>query len=101
MIAPLASHAARAILAVARAPIWRSTASATAFAKAASSVNRIDWLVGSCSDWLSRSAALQSESFLQSATTTISLGPAPMSTPTQRSEERRVGAEEFLRRNTV
>ena len=76
MIAPLASQRSRATAAGGeRRRAARSTAAATASAKAASSVNRIDWLVGSCSAWLSRSAAIQSGSFAPSATTTISLGP--------------------------
>jgi hypothetical protein len=58
------------------------TMSATMSANFASSVIRIDCAAGSCSAWLSRSAAIHCGSFFASAITRISDGPATMSIPT-------------------
>ena len=54
----------------------------TLFAKLLLSVINIDWAFSSCSAWAIKSDATHFGSFLESATTTISEGPAIKSMPT-------------------
>ena len=79
----------------------RSTSACTPSARAMLSVMRMAVASTSCSAWLRRSAATTAGSFVSSATTSISLGPAIMSMSTRPNTCRFASATQALPGPTI